>query len=53
MKAMFKTYLNRVMKNSFTDITKDKNPEEFAKRIQEITNWCDENPTPGKRKIRS
>ena len=48
MKAMFKTYLNRVMKNSFTDITKDKNPEEFAKRIQEITNWCDENPTPGK-----
>lgn len=48
MKSMLKSYLNRNMKNSFTDITKDSNPEEFASRIQEITNWCDEEKAPGK-----
>ena len=51
MKAMFKTYLNRVMKNSFNDITKAKDPKEFATRIQEIANWCDEDPTPGKAEV--
>ncbi|WP_297132343.1 penicillin-binding transpeptidase domain-containing protein [Terrisporobacter sp.] len=48
MKSMLKSYLNRSMKNSFTDINKDSNPEEFASRIQEITNWCDEEKAPGK-----
>lgn len=51
MKSMLKTYLNKVMKNSFTDITKDKNPEEFASRIQEIANWCEEETTPGKAEV--
>ena len=48
---MLKTYLNKVMKNSFTDITKDKNPEEFAARIQQIANWCEEETTPGKAEV--
>ena len=50
-KSMLKTYLNKVMKNSFTDITKDKNPEEFAARIQQIVNWCEEETTPGKAEV--
>ncbi len=50
-KSMLKTYLNKVMKNSFTDITKDKNPEEFAARIQQIANWCEEETTPGKAEV--
>lgn len=50
-KSMLKTYLNKVMKNSFTDITKDKNPEEFAARIQQIANWCEEENTPGKAEV--
>lgn len=50
-KSMLKTYLNRVMKNSFTDITKDKNPEEFAGRIEKITNWCQEETTPNKSEV--
>lgn len=41
-KSMLKTYLNKVAKNSFTDITKEKNPEEFAKRLEEIASWCEE-----------
>ena len=52
-KSMLKTYLNKVMKNSFTDITKDKNPEEFAERVQQIANWCDEETTPGKAEVLS
>ena len=50
-KSMLKTYLNKVMKNSFTDITKDKNPEEFATRIQQIANWCEEETTPEKAEV--
>ncbi len=50
-KSMLKSYLNRVMKNSFTDITKDKNPEEFKERIQEIADWCDEENRPGKAEV--
>lgn len=50
-KSMLKTYLNKVMKNSFTDITKDKNPEEFAARIQQIANWCEEKTTPSKAEV--
>lgn len=50
-KSMLKTYLNKVMKNSFTDITKDENPEEFATRIQQIANWCEEETTPGKAEV--
>lgn len=50
-KSMLKTYLNKVMKNSFTDITKDKNPEEFSARIQQIANWCEEETTPGKAEV--
>lgn len=50
-KSMLKTYLNKVMKNSFTDITKDKDPEEFAARIQQIANWCEEKTTPGKAEV--
>lgn len=50
-KSMLKTYLNKVMKNSFTDITKDKNPEEFAARIQQIANWCEEKTTPEKAEV--
>lgn len=50
-KSMLKTYLNKVMKNSFIDITKDKNPEEFAARIQQIANWCEEKTTPGKAEV--
>ena len=48
---MLKTYLSKVAKNSFTDITKDKNPEEFNKRIEEIANWCNEEKTPGKSEV--
>ena len=51
MKSMLKSYLNRNMKNSFTDITKDSNPEEFASRIQEIANWCEEEKVPNKTEI--
>lgn len=50
-KTMLKTYLSKVAKNSFTDITKDKNPEEFNKRIEEIANWCNEEKTPGKSEV--
>ena len=50
---MLKTYLNKVAKNSFTDITKDKNPEEFSKRIEKIANWCDEENTPTKAEVLS
>ena len=50
-KSMLKTYLNKVMKNSFIDITKDKNPDEFADRVQQIANWCDEEVTPGKAEV--
>lgn len=50
-KLMLKTYLNKVMKNSFTDITKDKNPEKFAARVEQISNWCEEEPTPGKAEV--
>lgn len=50
-KTMLKTYLSKVAKNSFTDITKDKNPEEFNKRIEEIANWCNEEKTPGKAEV--
>lgn len=52
-KTMLKTYLNKVAKNSFTDITKDKDPEEFATRIQEIANWCEEETTPSKAEVLS
>ena len=52
-KTMLKTYLNKVAKNSFTDITKDKNPEEFSKRIEKIANWCDEENTPTKAEVLS
>ncbi|MEG0050561.1 MAG: penicillin-binding transpeptidase domain-containing protein [Terrisporobacter sp.] len=48
MKSMLKTYLNKVMKNSFNDITKDKDPEEFTKRVQEMSNWVEEDPVPDK-----
>ena len=51
MKSMLKSYLNGAMKNSFTDITKESNSEEFAKRIQEIVNWCDEETTPSKSEV--
>ena len=52
-KSMLKTYLNKVAKNSFTDITKDKDPEEFAARIQQIATWCEEEKTPGKSEVLS
>lgn len=48
MKTMLKSYLSRTMKNSFTDITKDNNSEEFKARIEEIANWCDEEKAPNK-----
>ncbi|WP_072722837.1 penicillin-binding transpeptidase domain-containing protein [Tepidibacter thalassicus] len=38
--------LNRKLKNYFEDIN-DKNKEEYEKRIKEIVNWIDENPSRG------
>ncbi|WP_455539393.1 penicillin-binding transpeptidase domain-containing protein [Terrisporobacter sp.] len=51
--SMLKTYLNKVAKNSFIGITKDKNPEEFADKIDKIADWCAEKPTPSKSEVLS
>jgi penicillin-binding protein 2 len=37
--------LDRAMRDAFTDITKEKNPEEYNKRINEIVSWTKENPS--------
>lgn len=47
-KSLLKSYLNKNMEDAFTDITKEKNPEEFESRIDEIVGWADEETTPGR-----
>ena len=42
---MLKTKLNKEMSNDFTDITKEKNPNEFEKRIDTIVSWAAEEKT--------
>ncbi|MGL5506615.1 MAG: penicillin-binding transpeptidase domain-containing protein, partial [Paraclostridium sp.] len=37
--------LQREMRDAFTDINKDKNPEEYNERIDEIVSWTRENPS--------
>ena len=36
------------MANSFSDITRAKNREEYEKRIDEIVSWAAEKETPGR-----
>ncbi|MGL5316284.1 MAG: penicillin-binding transpeptidase domain-containing protein [Peptostreptococcaceae bacterium] len=47
-KSLLRTALNKDMANSFNDITKSKNPDEFETRIEEIVSWADEEKTPGR-----
>ncbi|MGL6107617.1 penicillin-binding transpeptidase domain-containing protein [Romboutsia sp.] len=47
-KSLLRNHLNKEMTNDFTDITKDKNPDEYKKRIEEIVSWTDEEKTPGR-----
>lgn len=47
-KALLRSALNKEMANDFTDITKNKNPQEFEKRIEEIVSWTEEENTPGR-----
>lgn len=47
-KITLKSALTKKMKNYFTDITKDKDPVEYEKRIDEIVSWMDEEKTPGR-----
>lgn len=47
-KALLRNALNKEMANDFTDITKNKNPEEFESRIEEIVSWAEEEKTPGR-----
>lgn len=47
-KTLLKSYLNKNMANDFTDITKEKNLDEFESRIDEIVSWADEEKTPGR-----
>lgn len=37
--------LDKSMRNAFTDITKEKDPEEYNKRINEIVSWTKDNPS--------
>ena len=46
--SLLRSYLNKNMSTDFTDITKDKNPEEFESRIEEIVDWAGEDKTPGR-----
>ena len=39
--------LDKKMRESFKDINKVKNPEEYNKRINEIVSWTKENPSRG------
>ena len=45
IQALLKTKLNKEMSNDFTDITKEKNPNEFEKRIDTIVSWAAEEKT--------
>ena len=47
-KSLLRSALNKKMANAFNDITKDKNPEEFDKRVEKIVSWADEEKTPGR-----
>ncbi|MGL5641591.1 MAG: penicillin-binding transpeptidase domain-containing protein, partial [Paraclostridium sp.] len=40
-----RSVLDKQMRNAFTDITKEKNPDEYNKRIEEIVSWTKENPS--------
>lgn len=44
-KALLRSYLEKEMKNKFTDITKEKNEAEYEKRIDKIVSWADEPTT--------
>lgn len=46
--GMLKSNLMSKMANDFEDITKEKNPKEFEKRIDEIVAWTEEKKTPGR-----
>lgn len=47
-KTLLRDALYKAMANDFTDITKEKNPEEYKERIEEIVKWADEPTTPGR-----
>lgn len=46
--ALLRSALTREMANDFTDISKEKNPKEYAERIEEIVSWAGEEKTPGR-----
>ncbi|MEF9990793.1 MAG: penicillin-binding transpeptidase domain-containing protein [Romboutsia sp.] len=46
--ALLRSALNKEMSNDFQDITKEKNPDEYEKRIEEIVSWAGEEKTPGR-----
>lgn len=46
--ALLRNALTKEMANDFTDITKEKNPEEYEARIEEIVSWAAEEKTPGR-----
>nr|WP_235620837.1 penicillin-binding transpeptidase domain-containing protein [Clostridioides difficile] len=46
--ALLKSNLEREMANDFVDITREKNPKEYEKRINEIVSWAAEKKTPGR-----
>ena len=48
IQTLLKSYLNKNMANDFTDITKEKNPEEFESRVDTIVSWAEEDETPGR-----
>ena len=43
--TLLKSDIDKRMANDFIDITKDKNPEEYEKRIDEIVSWAAEEVT--------
>ena len=47
-KTLLRNDLNKNMANDFTDITKEKNPEEFERRVEEIVSWAEEETIPGR-----
>ncbi|OPJ55531.1 penicillin-binding transpeptidase domain-containing protein [Alkalithermobacter paradoxus] len=46
-KASLKARLIREMRNSFEDISPNKNEQEYEKRVNEIVSWTEENPSRG------
>ena len=47
-KALLRSALNSEMVNDFTDISKEKNKEEYEERIEKIVSWADEDTKIGR-----